>query len=379
MSSEELAPRVGLFFTLGNSLASWQQSGILAREVALYRRLHSLGIGVTFVTYGDRSEKALADAYPEFEVVYNRYGLHPRVYELALPWLHGPALRRCNVLKTNQSNGGQIALRAAKRWRKPLVARCGYMWSEFAARQHGEGSRAWRHAMSVERRLFSGAERVVVTTDAMRDDIVRRLPDVAGRVMVVPNYVDTDSFVPEPARRRARTLVFVGRLSAQKNLPALLDALRPMDVSAIIVGSGDQEAALKERYGTMNGRVEWRGSVPHHQLPEILNEGRVFVMPSLYEGHPKALLEAMACGLPVVGADTPGIRELIRHGDTGLLCAPRAEAVRAALQQVLDQPELAGRLGDGARQFVVDNFSLDRVAQREARLIRELAVAGRMQ
>jgi glycosyltransferase involved in cell wall biosynthesis len=64
---------------------------------------------------------------------------------------------------------------------------------------------------------------------------------------------------------------------------------------------------------------------------------------------------------------------VIRHGETGLLCAPQAEAVRAALEQVLDQPELAGRLGTGARQFIVENFSLDQVAQREAQLIRELA------
>ena len=366
------APHLALFFTLGNSLESWRQCGILEREVAVYRRLRTMGFRVSFVTYGDRSDTVIAEALQGIEVLYNRYGLPAKLYEYLLPRLHGKALQECDVFKTNQTNGGQVALCAARLWRKPLIARCGYMWSEFAARQHGQDSPDWRSAVSVERRVFSEAARVVVTTRSMRDDVQTRILNAGRKTVIIPNYVDTETFQPEPDRQNTARIVFVGRLSAQKNVAALLEAIEPLNVTATIVGVGDQEESLKQRFGTLNGRIEWVGNMPHRELPQLLNAATVFVMPSLYEGHPKALLEAMSCGLPVIGADSPGIRELLEHGVNGYLCAPTAAGVRAAVMTLGEQPTLSARLGQAAREYVVANFSLDRVVEREVALIREV-------
>ena len=96
------------------------------------------------------------------------------------------------------------------------------------------------------------------------------------------------------------------------------------------------------------------------------------MLPSLYEGHPKALLEAMACGVPVIAADSPGIREVIRHGETGYLCGTSPDAIRDAIEALRSDCALRGRLGVAARKYVVDHFSLDRIAELEYALLQEV-------
>src|SRR3546814_21078926 len=96
----------------------------------------------------------------------------------------------------------------------------------------------------------------------------------------------------------------------------------------------------------------------------MINAGRIFVLPSSYEGHPKTLLEAMACGAAVIGTDVPGIREVIEDGRTGLLCAPTAAALREAIERLLSDEPLRRRMGGNARQQIEMPASLDRVAER---------------
>ena len=99
----------------------------------------------------------------------------------------------------------------------------------------------------------------------------------------------------------------------------------------------------------------------------------IFVLPSLYEGHPKTILEAMACGASVVGADSPGIRELIRHGKTGYLCGTDPQSIRVALEELLAHLTLRRELGSNARQYVVENYSLAKIGKMELTMLKEVA------
>jgi glycosyltransferase involved in cell wall biosynthesis len=135
------------------------------------------------------------------------------------------------------------------------------------------------------------------------------------------------------------------------------------------VGEGSlraEMAALAAREGV---DVRFSGNVPHRGLPPIFAGADVFVLPSHFEGHPKALLEAMSCGLPTVGADSPGIREVLCDGETGLLCGTDAGSIRTAIRRVLGDRELAARLGTAARAYVVANDSLDLTLERELRVL----------
>ncbi len=120
--------------------------------------------------------------------------------------------------------------------------------------------------------------------------------------------------------KRPRSIVFVGRLVAQKNVESLIDAMQGFDSELTIVGDGPLRADLERRAAGL--RVTFAGVVPNENLPGLLNRHELFVLPSRYEGMPKVLLEAMACGLACVATDIPGNRDLIVDGESGLLCAP---------------------------------------------------------
>jgi len=364
--------RLVLFFTRGVSLRAWDQGGMLAREVALYRRLQEHAVHVTFVTYGDEDDLHYASRIPGISICCNQSGAElPKDGELPT-WLDAHAMQRADLVKTNQTNGSLTALAAARQWGKPLVARCGYMWSLNAARRHGDDSPLARECRRIEETVFTAADQVVVTTEAMKADVFARLPGVGDRVRVIPNYVDTELFSPAAAREhRPPRLAFVGRWEAEKNLASLAAAVRDLNVELIIIGSGPMRRELVVE-GGRNPRLFLIGRVPSEELPHCLRRCSAFVLPSLYEGHPKALIEAMACGLPVIGSDVPGIRDVIHHGVTGWLCGTSADSLRAAIRTVLGDPRLAERLGRNARRFVLEHYALRHIVEQELLLYREV-------
>lgn len=368
--------RLLLFLTRGMSLREWERLGLFERELALYRRLVDHGWEVGIVSYGGRDEQEYEQRLAGMSVFSNAAGLPLTVYERIIPWLHGRRLRHYSVLKTNQALGGEAARITARVLKKPLVARCGFLWS-WNTEKDGN-SRAARRARHLEGRLFRAARRIVLTTPAMAEIVANQWPEVARQIRIIPNYVETDRFCPRPATEEAdgegmfdTDLLFVGRLSAEKNLFALLDAIHPLNIRLKVIGGGPLEAELRDHPASREGRVLWMGRIPHEELPKHFRSCRGFVLPSLYEGHPKALIEAMSCGCPVIGTDVPGIREVLEHRRTGLLCPTDAEGLRAAIQTLLQDPPLSANLGSAARSTAVERFALARIVEQEIDVLTE--------
>ena len=267
-----------------------------------------------------------------------------------------------------------MALKVAKLFGMKFIARCGYLHSNFMERMHGEKSIEAKRARELEEKVFTNADKVVVTTPSMSNTVRTHYHLPEERVRVIPNYVQCDLFSPNrSARSSKRQICFVGRLDEQKNLFALLKAIKGLDVELLIVGSGPLGERLQEEVSMSRLPVRFLGNVLHQRLPEILNSSSLFILPSLYEGHPKVLLEAMVCGMPVIGTDVPGIRELIYHRETGYLCGTSAEEIREAIEIVLSDKDLSTRMGRNARSFVVDNFTLEQILEMELALLDELA------
>ncbi len=366
---------LALFFTRTISLGTWDRQGILEREIALYTRLAQRGVHTHFITYGDRRDLAFEHRLPGISVHCNRWGLPRRWYRRHLVHLHRRVLSRCHLYKTNQIDGGLAAVAAARRWRRPLIARCGYLWSDFAAEQYGGDSPEAREADRVEREVFAAADRCVVTTAAMADRIAERIPSAAKSIHVIPNYVDTALFRPLENRTEEVDLLFIGRWSPQKNIPALIEAVRALPVRLRLIGG--RPPIRWDGETDFPSRVEVLEPQPHHCLPELIHSAKVFVLPSLYEGHPKVLIEAMACGRPVIAADVPGIRQVVRHEHNGLLCGTDAGSIRAAIVRLLGDERLRRRLAENARRDAVALYGLDHVVNRELALIEELTKHGR--
>lgn len=264
------------------------------------------------------------------------------------------------------------------------------------AEQLGGG---YRVSSWIEKTAFEAADAVIAVSAGMRADILRCYPDIdPDRVHVVHNGIDLERWrrVEDPEVLAAhgidparRSIVFVGRITRQKGLPYLLAAVRRMDPDVQLVlcaGAPDTPEIMAEvQQGVRVLQAERDGVVwieemlPQHELAAVLSAGTVFVCPSVYEPLGIVNLEAMACGLPVVGTATGGIPEVVADGVTGRL-VPIEQAddgtgtpldperfigdLAATLSEVLADPGAARIMGEAGRRRAEAEFSWASIAER---------------
>jgi glycosyltransferase involved in cell wall biosynthesis len=227
-----------------------------------------------------------------------------------------------------------------------------------------------------DRLLARFTDRFVFVSAAVEAFYRERLALAPERCRVVLNGVERPAVdrVPDRAAARARLGIegggpvvgTVGRLEERKGHAFLLEALRRVaeretDVRGLVVGAGKEAArlaALRDRLHLAD-RVRLVGYWP--DLAEALAAIDVFVLPSLMEGHPLAVLEAMAAGKPIVATTVGGLAEAIEDGVSGLLVPPGdADALAEAVVSLLRDPERAARLGREARRALEERFSLEK-------------------
>jgi glycosyltransferase involved in cell wall biosynthesis/SAM-dependent methyltransferase len=360
-----------LFMTRGMSLAAWRDNGSLERELALYAKLAEHGVSTAIISWGGKEDKAIAAPFPWLRVYANTHNLPPERYERLLPLLHALPLLRADLIKSNQVNGADLALRCARFWNKPFIARCGYLWSDFCRR---ENPALLEQAVAAEAIVFSGADAVVSTTEATCRQITAAYALPEGKARCIPNYVPEYFFALPPTERKTREtpiITAVGRLAPQKNLFALIDACAGLDVTLRLIGEGEQRAELTAHAVARGVNLELPGNLSSRELPPLLAESSVCALVSLFEGHPKALLEYMACACAVLGSKAEGIAPLIRDGENGLLCGTDATSIRQGLQSLLQDAPLRRRLGQQAREDA-RRFSLERIVEQELNLYGKL-------
>lgn len=237
----------------------------------------------------------------------------------------------------------------------------------------------------------SGA--VVTFTEEESASLCELFGFAPDRTHAVPMGVDTTLFGPQPrAVARAalgigqdeRVVLSVGRIEPFKGVGVLVRALAlldtPQDVRLLVVGGRKGEPGtewLREtaRASGVSGLLDWRPAVPQRELPAYYAAADVCAVPSLHETFGLVALEAMACGTPVAASDAGGLRELVRHGETGLLCKPGdAAALAEALHAMLGDAPLARRMGEaGAAQ--ARRFTWDASASRLASVYEQVASA----
>jgi len=369
--------RLLLFFTFPVSLHEWAETQLLEREVKLYSHLGAAGVHVTFITYGDerdlhyKKELGGIQVYPIYagrKRPRTRAGAY--IQSLFLPFRLGALVKHADLLKTNQMWGSWVALLCGALYGRPVIVRCGVERYQNELRE-SHGQLYFLALRWISRRCYRAASRIILTTRESAAFVAERLGIDPAKIQVLPNFVDVSRFHPLGIPDNGK-LLFIGRLAAVKNLFALVDAIAATDYELHIVGEGELHADLACHIRKVGANVRLIGRVPNDQLPELINQYSVFVLPSAYEGHPKSLIEAMACGAAVVGTDVPGIRSLIEHGRTGLLTRPDPESLRHAITTLMNDRQLRRRLGANARKFAAAQFDLMDLAQRELSLYQQV-------
>ncbi len=257
----------------------------------------------------------------------------------------------------------------------------------------GAGGDVKRHRRTPWGRLFLHAafkaDRLVTVNRTMRHEL-----DSAGfppdRIEEIPNSVDLAHYRPpadrEKCRRRLgidnrRVVLYAGRLAREKGVDFLVRAFARLDlpepVQLYILGSGPEKKRLKRlvECNGLTGLVTMPGDVD--DVIPYLQAADVFVMPSLHEGLSNAVLEAMACGTPVVASRVAGNDELIQNDANGLLIdRDSPDNLAAALSRLLRDRSTMTRLSQAARESVKNNYSLEKIAGRWAALYQALLQGG---
>ena len=204
---------------------------------------------------------------------------------------------------------------------------------------------------------------IVAVSEALRARLVA-LGIAAGRIRVLPNGVDLDLFAPRPRETARRELglgaegivvLSVGQLVPAKAFELVIRAVAQIpEATLVMVGDGPEAAALRRlaEHTGVTGRVRFLGAVPQERLPAVYNAADVLVLASSREGFPNVLLEALACGTPVVATAVGGTPEIVASPAAGRLVEERsAEALSAALRDLLADPPSRAAVRAYAERF----------------------------
>jgi len=266
---------------------------------------------------------------------------------------------------------------------------------------------AYRASAWLERTAFAHGDGVIAVSQAMKTETHELYGVPLERIRVIHNGIDLDRYRPAfdtgtlvslGINPRKPFILFVGRITRQKGLIHLVNALPYLRKGTQVVlcaGAPDTaalEAEIREKVDQVRSRCDlelvWIAEiVPPDRLVVLYSHAALFVCPSVYEPFGIVNLEAMACGTPVVASAVGGIREAVTHGETGILvpfecaeagdCEPRdaegfSRNLAAAINELLDSPARLQAMGAAARKRAEEHFSWRSIAAKTLGFYREV-------
>lgn len=275
----------------------------------------------------------------------------------------------------------------------PLAARLAHARPSVITAQHSIAPMTGAGASFALRRVMRLSDATIAVCEAAQRTAIERERQLAERVHLIPNAVDTQRFRPQDraAARAAlglpcdtRIVGTLGRLSRAKALEELIRAFAGLratldgasdspETKLVIVGDGEERARLEAeaRELGLGRRILFLGATAQPQ--EVLPAFDLFVLSSREEAAPVAILEAMACGLPCIATRVGGLEETIEDGSNGVLVEPLdTVALTRAIDTLLASPERREALGRAARTRTVETHSTDAMVARHATLYRSI-------
>jgi glycosyltransferase involved in cell wall biosynthesis len=279
---------------------------------------------------------------------------------------------RPDIVHTHSSKAGILGRLAARLARVPVIVHTVHGWPF-----HTETGRLDRGIyMWLERRMARFTDRLIaVSAKDIESGVAARIGDRA-RYTMVPNGVELSELLAVertlPSLENVRVIGGIMRLVPQKDpqtfvRAAALVASRLPDTRFEIAGGGPLKDELERLAGELglNGNFEFLGI--RRDLTDLLASFDIFVATSLWEGLPRAVVEAMASGLPVIAADVGGVSEVIKDGYTGWLVPPGdPAAIASCMEEILKDPEHAAAIGKRGREAVRNLGTAEMLEQTKA-------------
>lgn len=380
-----------LIFTYGVSLEKWDKDGILSREIALYKNLSKKNVNFKFLTYGNENDLKYSNLLQNIDIVPVGNLLNFRIPKLhflkslLLPFKLKCIFKEIDIIKTNQIKGSWVACIAKIFFKKKIVIRGGYEWLN-------------RHIILSKKKGIKNLIKYIINyvliyineffAYKLADGIIlTSKPDISfiikcfklnkkfnnNKICHFFNYIDVNLFKPLNSLKKDKHILFIGRLTAQKNLYSLLTAIEDLKEFALdLVGHGPLEKELLKRIKEREINVNFLGMFPNMDIPKLINQYQIFILPSYWEGNPKVLLEAMSCEVACIGSNIPGIKGVLKHKQNGYLCGTSSNSIRDAILTIYNDEKLRKKISKNARTFILDNCSLKTITNQEFLFYKEI-------
>lgn len=363
---------ISLFFTFGVSLKIWDETGLFHRETLPYLEMAKRGHKIKFFTWGDSLDSDYAQKLPGIEIIpLGRFSSKSKILLLfssfILPFFYFYKTKD-TVIKTNQMWGAWTPLLFSALSGAPLLVRVGYELYDF----HNKRGNPWIkksliYLLSKVTYLWGNA--VLTTSLEAKNFIIENFGISNEKVFSHSNYIDLSTFKPLPNNEAmdSKRCVYVGRLDEHKNIDKAISFTASAGLTFDIIGGGELENSLKKLVEKRSfDHVKFLGKIPNHELPSVLKNYDYFILFSKSEGSPKAMLEAMSCGLIPIANDTTGINNIIDHGENGFLI----DIYDSQLYWDSPEPQEFKKISSNARLFVENNCSIASLLSLEEKILR---------
>ncbi|MAV81855.1 MAG: hypothetical protein CMI90_00145 [Pelagibacteraceae bacterium] len=362
-----------LFFTFGVSLEDWKDKGFLDREIKYYNKLYEKNIKFTFITYGDGSDLELInkiDSKIEIIPIFKNFKVKNKflkfLYSLFFVIKNKKNISKFDYFKTNQNYGSWLAVFASLFNKKKIISRCGYDLFHFSLLKKNPLKIIASYLICFL--IYKKSNRIIVPTLYYYNFIKKYFLLKNQNIEVIPNYVDTLIFKDLKYKKNNNKILFVGRLEKQKNILNILNGLRDSNFCLDILGNGSLKDKIITKAKKINTKVNFiNKSYTNNEMPTLLNNYNYLILFSLYEGNPKILLEAMSCGLCVIGSDTYGINDIIESEKNGLLFKLSDYNKICNKIETLDFFKLT-EIKNNASKFINEKYDFNNVIKKEIKI-----------
>ncbi len=366
--------KIALFLTLGGSLNQWKNLGILERELAIYKVLYlKYKIKTIVISFGNKKEKDISNRYNFLDVICNELGLHQRLYQFLLPIIGLHKFKNVKLVKTNQFYGVHLARRVATLFKKPLIIRQGY---NFLSNRKKEkiSKKLLIKATKYEKKFIDKGDQNIFTTDKIAKEYSKVYNLCNKKINIVPNYFIKEFWSPKyKISTNKKTLIFIGRLEKYKNIITLIKVIQKMKLKLIIIGNGSLKKKIKKILDENKINHQFYSNIEQKELKKYLNKCDAFVLPSLYEGHPKILIEMMAYKIPVITTNVDGIKNLLRDKKSSIMSyGTDFNAIHKAINDFYKLKTSEKKQIVNRAYKIVKNFSLNKVVEMEYLIYKKL-------
>ena len=355
-----------LIFTYGISLKIWDETGLLNREIGLYKKLNDTEeINFTFLTFGNEVDHQYDDLLGDIKIfpIYSKFKFHKNkiirfLYTFVICFKLKKQFKDIEIIKTNQLMGAWMAIALKKLIGCKLIIITGYdILSVSIKNKKGLHKIFFYYLLTQVSLLLSNY--YSVTSHSDKKFLNRVFLFNKDKLLVRPNWVFSQENYKPLKDRKNNTILSVGRLESQKNFKYLIQELSNTPISLDIVGHGSEKKDLFDLSKNLNVKVNFIDAMPNEKLLKLMKDYKIFVLPSIFEGNPKSLSEAMSLGCVPVVSDIENNRELVEHNQNGLLFKLEKNELKNLLSDLIENDTLMEKLSKNSVYKIEEKLSLD--------------------